>query len=222
MRTKLIDRILPRYSQGEEIFNMVSHIVGGALGITALTLCVIISAINRNVFGVVSSSIYGFTMILLYTMSSIYHGLKHEMAKKVFQVLDHCAIYFLIAGTYTPIALSAIMKVSPAFAWSVFGVEWGLAALATTLTAIDIKKYQAFSMTLYIAMGWGIMFFPKIAIAALTFNGFIYLLIGGLFYTVGAILYAIGKKKKNIHGVFHVFCFLGSLFHFFCILFYGL
>jgi len=114
------------------------------------------------------------------------------------------------------------MKVSPAFAWSVFGVEWGLAALATTLTAIDIKKYQAFSMTLYIAMGWGIMFFPKIAIAALTFNGFIYLLIGGLFYTVGAILYAIGKKKKNIHGVFHVFCFLGSLFHFFCILFYGL
>ena len=222
MRTKLINRILPKYSRGEEIFNMVSHIVGGALGITALTLCVISAALNHNVFGVVSSAIYGFTLILLYTMSSVYHGLKHEMAKKVFQVLDHCAIYFLIAGTYTPIALSAIMKISPAFAWTTFGVEWGFAAIATTLTAIDIKKYQTFSMTLYILMGWGLMFFPKIAIQALTINGFYLLLTGGLFYTAGAVLYAIGKKNKNIHGVFHVFCFFGSLFHFFCIIFYGL
>jgi len=222
MRTRLIDRKLPQYSRGEEIFNMVSHIVGGALGITALALCVIISALNRNAFGVVSSAIYGATMIILYTMSSIYHGLKNSMAKRVFQVLDHCAIYFLIAGTYTPITLSAIMKINPAIAWTAFGIEWALAALATTLTAIDIKKYQAFSMICYIAMGWGVVCISKTAIAAMTFNGFILLLIGGLFYTVGAILYGIGKKKKNIHGVFHVFCFLGSLFHFFSIIFYAL
>ena len=103
-RTKLKDRVLPSYTKGEEIFNMVSHIVGGALAIAALVLCVIFAVIYNDAWGVVGAAIYGATMILLYTMSSIYHGLHPNMAKKVFQVIDHCTIYFLIAGTYTSYA----------------------------------------------------------------------------------------------------------------------
>ena len=123
-RTKLSDRQLPPYSKGEEIFNMVSHIVGGALGIAALVLCVITAAKAGSAIGVVSSCIYGVTLIALYTMSSIYHGLRPGMAKKVMQVLDHCTIYFLIAGSYTPILLVAMRAKYPTLAWWLFGIIW--------------------------------------------------------------------------------------------------
>lgn len=114
-RTKLKDRTLPKYTKGEEIFNMTSHIVGAVLGIVALVLCIIFSAMHHNPYGVVSSSIFGVTMILLYTMSSIYHGLKPETkAKKVFQVLDHCSIFLLIAGSYTPFALCTLREIDTA------------------------------------------------------------------------------------------------------------
>lgn len=222
MRTKLADRILPQYTKGEEIFNMVSHIVGGALGIVALVLCIIKAAVNHNVIGIVASAVYGVTMIMLYTMSSIYHGLTHIGAKKVFQVLDHCAIYFLIAGTYTPIALSAIRAFDPVLGWSLFAAQWALAALATTLTAIDLRKYRVFAMICYIAMGWMIIFFPQAALQALTAPGFTLVLAGGILYTIGAILYGVGKKKKYAHNWFHVFVFLGSLFQFLGILGYAL
>lgn len=201
---------------------MISHIVGGVLGVAILISCIIVSTYNDNVYGIVSSIIYGFSMILLYCMSSIYHGLKNGTAKKVFQVLDHCSIYLLIAGTYTPIALSAIREVNPALGFSIFGVEWGLALIAATLTAIDLKKFKIFSMTCYIAMGWVIIFFYKQAIIALTGKGFFFLLLGGIFYMIGAILYGIGKKKMYAHNVFHIFVLLGSIAHFFAIIFYGL
>ena len=110
-RTKLADRHMPSYTKGEEIFNMVSHIVGGALGIVAIVLCSVFAGIERNVYGVVSGAIFGVTMLLLYTASSIYHGLKpNTMAKRVFQVIDHCMIFILIAGTYTPIALCTMRE----------------------------------------------------------------------------------------------------------------
>jgi len=222
MRTKLADRQLPVYSKGEEIFNMVSHIAGGLIGIAAMVLCIVQSAIHQNIYGIASSYIYGAAMILLYTMSSIYHGLTHKTAKKVFQVLDHCAIYLLIAGTYTPIALSALRAESVPLGWSLFGIEWGLAIFAITLTAIDLKRFQAFSMICYIVMGWGIIAIYKQAVMALTVPGFVLLLIGGLFYTIGAILYGIGKKKKYMHNIFHMFVLIGSIFHFFTIFFYAL
>lgn len=222
MRTKLADRQLPNYTRGEEIFNMVSHIVGFALGILVLILCIITSVQHSNTYGIVSSVIYGGTMMLLYSMSSIYHGLTNIRAKKVFQVLDHCSIYLLIAGTYMPIALCSLREYNVALGWTVFGVEWGLAALAITLTAIDLKKFQVFSMVCNIVMGWGIVFIYNQAIQALTFNGFALLLIGGIFYTVGAILYGIGKKKKYMHNVFHVFVLLGSVVHFLAIIMYVL
>ena len=222
MRTKLADRILPNYTKGEELFNMISHIVGGAMGIVVLVLCVIAAALNSNPAGVVSSAIYGASMIMLYTMSSVYHGLAPGTGKKVLQVLDHCTIYILIAGTYTPIALSAIRPLYPAVGWVLFGIEWALAALAVTLTAIDLKSYGVFSMICYIVMGWAVLMFIPQTLEAVTFNGFILLLSGGILYTIGAVLYGLGKKKKYMHNVFHVFCIFGSLLQFFAILFYAL
>ncbi len=222
MRTKLADRHLPNYSIGEERFHMISHIVGAALGIVALVCCVVVSALHSNTYGVVSSVIYGCSMILLYTTSSVYHGLPKNLAKKVFQALDHCAIYLLIAGTYSPVTLSAFRRVDVTAAWIIFGIVWALAALAITLTAIDVKQYRVFSMICYIGMGWGCIAVYPLAIAALGVHGFILLLTGGICYTVGAILYAVGKRKKYFHGVFHVCCFLGSLIHFLCIVLYAL
>ena len=220
-RTKLDERVLPTYTKGEEIFNMTSHIVGGALGIVALVLCVIFAAIHHNPYGVVASSIFGVTMILLYTMSSIYHGLKPDTkAKKVFQVLDHCSIFLLIAGSYTPFALCTLREYSTALGWTIFGVIWFVAILGIILNSIDIKKFRVFSMICYLVMGWCIVFKINLLPELLGTAGFVLLLLGGLAYTIGAILYGLGKKHKYMHSVFHLFILLGSLLQFFTILLY--
>ena len=220
-RTKLRDRILPKYTKGEEIFNMTSHIVGGALGIVALVLCVVFAAVHGNGYGVVSGAIYGVTMIILYTMSSIYHGLNPKRkAKKVFQVLDHCSIYLLIAGSYTPFALCTLREYNTALGWTIFGVIWFVAILGIILNSIDIKKFRVFSMICYLVMGWCIVFRINLLPELLGTAGFVLLLLGGLFYTVGAILYGLGKKHKYMHSVFHLFILLGSLLQFFTILLY--
>ena len=219
-RTKLADRTLPNYTRGEEIFNMVSHIVGGGLGVIVLVLCVVLSALRQNAWGVVGCTIYGISMIALYTCSSVYHGLTHVTAKKVMQVVDHCTIYFLICGTYTPILLTAIRKVSPTWAWVIFGLVWGLAAMATTLTAIDLKKYSKLSMACYIGMGWCIVLAWDVTVQAIATPGLWLLMGGGVAYTVGAVIYGLGKKHRYMHSVFHLFVVLGSLLQFFCILFY--
>lgn len=221
-RTKLRDRALPDYSRGEEIMNMVTHIVGGAVGIAVLTLCVIRAALRGNVWGVVTAAIYGSTMVVLYTISSVYHGLKPNTGKKVMQVIDHCTIYFLIAGTYTPITLSALRPQYPWLGWCLFAFEWGLTALACTLTAIDLKKYNVFSMICYIGMGWAVLPFARQALDVLTSPGFALLLAGGIAYTIGAVLYGLGAKKKWMHSIFHIFTVLGSLLQFFAVLFYAL
>ena len=221
-RIKLADRLLPDYTLGEEIMNMVTHIVGGAIGIAALPLCVIRSAILGNAYGIIGSAVYGFCMIALYAMSSIYHGLRPGMAKKVMQVLDHCTIYFLIAGTYTVIAISALRPLFPALGWGMLIFQWTLTAIAVTLTAIDLKKYNVFSMICYVGMGWAILPFIHQARMALTEAGFMLLLSGGISYTIGAVLYGIGSKVRWMHSVFHIFVVLGSLLQFLCILFYGL
>lgn len=220
-RTKLRDRILPKYTKGEEIFNMTSHIVGGALGIVALVLCVVFAAVHGNGYGVVSGAIYGVTMVILYTMSSIYHGLNPKRkAKKVFQVLDHCSIYLLIAGSYTPFALCTLREYSTALGWTIFGVIWFVAILGIILNSIDIKKFRVFSMICYLVMGWCIVFRINLLPELLGTAGFVLLLLGGLSYTVGAILYGLGKKHKYMHSVFHLFILLGSLLQFFTILLY--
>ena len=220
-RTKLRDRILPKYTKGEEIFNMTSHIVGGALGIVALVLCVVFAAVHGNGYGVVSGAIYGVTMVILYTMSSIYHGLNPKRkAKKVFQVLDHCSIYLLIAGSYTPFALCTLREYSTALGWTIFGVIWFVAILGIILNSIDIKKFRVFSMICYLVMGWCIVFKINLLPELLGTAGFVLLLLGGLAYTIGAILYGLGKKHKYMHSVFHLFILLGSILQFFTILLY--
>jgi len=218
-RTPLSQRSLPRYSRGEEIMNMVTHIAGGALGIAVFALCPWQAKTSAALVGVL---VYGICMTALYAMSSIYHGLHPGTAKKVMQVMDHCTIYFLIAGTYTPILLSAFLPRYPGICWGLLAMEWGLTALAVTLTAIDLKKYNAFSMVCYIFMGWGIIFFLPQAMEVMTKPGFLYLLWGGIAYTVGAVLYGIGSKMPWMHSVFHIFVVLGSLLQFISIYFYAL
>lgn len=220
-RTKLKDRILPTYTKGEEIFNMTSHIVGAALGVVVTVLCIVFAAIHGNVYGVVSGAIYGVTMILLYTISSIYHGLKPERpSKRVFQVIDHCSIFLLIAGSYTPFCLVTFREYNPALGWGMFGFIWLMAVIGITLNAIDIKKFKVFSMICYLGMGWCIIFKANLLPQLLNIPGLILLVSGGVAYTVGAILYGIGKKHKYMHSVFHLFILLGSLLQFFCILLY--
>ena len=222
MRTKLIDRTLPNYSIVEERFNYISHILGGVIGVIALVLCVLISAWHHNIMAIVTSVVYGLSMIVLYSMSSIYHGLKDSMAKRVFQVLDHCAIYALIAGTYTPITLCAIRPINPTVGWGLFIMEWFLATIAIIFNAIDLKKYSVFSMICNLVMGWGVIVVLPVAIEALTWDGFMYILAGGIFYTIGAILYGTGRKKSYMHCIFHVFVLLGSIAHLLGIIFYVL
>ncbi len=219
---KRLNRIeIPHYTKGEEIFNMTSHIVGGALGITATTLCVIMAALHHNVYGVISGAIYGAMMIILYCMSSIYHGLHPELkAKKVFRILDHCAIYLLIAGTYTPFTLCTIREANTALGWVYFGIQWGLAAAGIVLNAIDMKRFKTVSMLLYLGLGWCIVFTMKTVLEGIGVGGLVFLLTGGVCYTIGAVVYAIGKKHAYMHSVFHLFVVAGSLLHFFCILFY--
>ncbi len=220
-RTKLDDRILPTYTKGEEIFNMVSHIVGAVLGILAIILLPIVSAKHSNVYGIVSGVIFGISILLLYTMSSLYHGLSPKLkAKKIFQIIDHCSIFILIAGSYTPFSLCTLRMYNASIGWTIFSIIWISAILGIILNSIDLKRYKVASMILYLLMGWCIIFKASILPSLLTLPGFILLITGGIIYTIGAILYGIGKKVKWMHSIFHIAIFLGTLLHFFCILLY--
>ena len=221
-RTKLRDRLLPDYTRGEEIFNMVSHIVGGGFGVIAFATCVVKAFIVGGAYEIVSAFIYGFSMVLLYTMSSVYHGLIPPTAKKVMQILDHCTIFVLIAGTYTPITLTVLREANSTLGWTIFGFVWGVSAIGITLNAIDLKKYNVFSIICYLALGWCIIFSGKTALTAIPKPAFFWLLAGGIAYTVGAVLYGIAGKKvvRYMHSVFHIFVVLGSILQYFAIILY--
>ena len=221
-RIKLSDRQLPDYTKGEETMNFVTHAVGGGLAVIMAALCIIKAALGGDLWSIVGCVIYGASMILLYTMSSVYHGLRAGTGKKVLQVLDHCTIYFLISGTYTPVLLAALRPVYPQICWGLFILEWGLTALAVTLTAIDLKRYNVFSMICYIGMGWAIFPFMGQVIEVMGLAGFAFLLAGGVSYTVGAILYGLGKKKRWMHSVFHIMVVIGSVLQFVSIFFWAL
>ena len=221
-RIPLQERTLPDYTRGEEITNMVTHIVGAALSLPVLISGIVLSVSHHNPWAVVSCCIYGVAMLLLYTVSSLYHGLHDNIGKRVLQIIDHCTIYALIAGTYTPILLVSMRPYYPALAWILFGCEWGLGLAAAAMTAIDLKKYSKASMACYITMGWLIVLAIKPTVETVGMTGFLWLLAGGLAYTVGAVLYVLGKKRRYFHSIFHVFVILGSLLQAVCILFYVL
>jgi hemolysin III len=211
---------LPDYTRGEEVANMVTHIVGGAFAVAAIPMLILTAVSHGDPWAIVSGAIYGVTLLVMFTISSVYHGLNRGIAKRVMRVIDHCDIYFLIAGTYTPILLAGIRPQHPEIAWTIFGVEWALAAVAVTLNAIDLKRYEKISMACYIGMGWCIVAAVRYAIEALTPTGFWLLLSGGIAFTIGAVLYVIGKRVRYIHSIFHVFVLIGCFLQFLAILLY--
>ena len=219
-RTKLKDRVLPNYSRKEELINSISHIIGGAFGFFTLISCVIISVKHNNNLAVFSSIVYGLSMIFLFTMSSVYHGLPVSIAKKVFQIIDHCAVYILTAGTYTPILLCAVRNYNPLKSYIMFAVVWGLTAVCIVFNSIDLKKYRVFSMICNIGIGWFIIIELRPLYIHCGAAPVFLLLAGGLCYTVGAILYGLGIKKKYFHSIFHFFVLAGSILHYLTIALY--
>lgn len=218
-RTRLADRVMPDYTEGEELFHMISHVSGVVLGFVALVWCL---SLAQGALEFATALVYSVTMILLYATSSIYHGLKDSPAKRVFQVIDHCTIYLFIAGTYTVIMLVAVRPENELLSILVVAVEWITASVAVTLTAIDLKRFQVFSMVCYIVLGWVGIVAIMPGIRALGAGGGILILAGGVSYSLGSVLYLLGKKKRSAHGVFHLFTLLGSLLHLFCVVFYVL
>ena len=222
-KTPKNSRELPGYTKKEERLHTASHIVGCVFGIVALSFCSYISVRNDDAVGLAASVVYGVCMIILYLFSSIYHGLSPELPlKKLFRTLDHCSIFLLIAGTYTPIVLCAIRSQNVRLGWVVFGIIWTVALVGIVLNAIDIKKYQLFSMVCYLIMGWGILFVAKPLYRALKSGGLTLLVAGGICYSVGAAIYAKFKRIRYSHAVFHLLVLAGSTLHFFCITHYVL
>ncbi len=202
-----------RYTLGEEIFNSVTHGVGSLLSIAGTVVLIVFSAINSDAFAVVSSAVYGASLIILYTMSTLYHSITNEKAKKFFRIMDHNTIFFLIAGTYTPYTLAVLR--SP-LGWVLFGIVWGAAAIGIVLNSIDLEKFSKISVVCYIAMGWVIIIAVKPLMNSMPFISFALLVAGGVFYTIGVIFYAI-KKVKYFHSVWHIFTVIGSALHYFSV-----
>lgn len=221
-RTKLRDREFANYTCGEELFNTLSHSTGVIFGFFALITCLDISISTGDCWRIFSSVVYSTSMILLYAMSSIYHGLPKCTGKKVMQVLDHCTIYILIAGTYTPLALCSIREYSPLCGWAIFIFVWACALVGGIFTAIDWKKYEKLAMGCYLGMGWCIIFAADTALKAVAYVGLLWILLGGIAYTVGAGLYALGKHHRYMHSVFHLFVLLGSVLQYIGIIIYVL
>lgn len=210
---------IPKYTLGEELMNSITHGVGALLGIAALVLCIVKSCMPLDGYKLASSIVFGLTTTLLYLMSCLYHALKVNRAKRVFRVMDHCTIFLLIAGTYTPYTLITLRGVT---GWVLFGVVWAVGILGIVLNAVSLKRFAKLSVVCYLAMGWTVLFASKQLVAALDSTGLWLLLAGGIAYTLGAVLYAIGAKKKYFHSVFHFFCLIGTALHFFSIYLYVL
>ena len=210
---------IPKYSLSEELLNAISHGLGALFGIVGTVLCIVKAANTGDPWRIVSGSIFGVTVLLLYLMSCLYHALKVNMAKRVFRVIDHCTIFLLIAGTYTPFTLVTLRGT---VGWVLFGIVWGMAVLGITLNAVNLKKFSKISVACYLVMGWAIIAAFQPLAEALAPQGVSLLIWGGIAYTVGAILYGIGAKVKYFHSVFHFFCLTGTVLHFFAIYLYVL
>lgn len=205
-----------RYSLGEEIFNSVSHGVGTIFGIVGCTAIVIFAYLYGNAWTVASCAVYGATLIILYTMSTLYHSITNRTAKHILQIFDHCTIFLLIAGTYTPYTL---VTMRGPVGWTIFGVVWACAVLGIILNAIDMRKFKKFSMVCYVLSGWTMIFAVKYLFSALPKGGIILLFAGGIAYTLGIIFYKM-KRYKYMHSIWHLFVLLGSVLQYFSILFY--
>ncbi|MBD5142622.1 MAG: hemolysin III family protein [Ruminococcus sp.] len=207
---------LPSYTLGEEIFNSVSHGVGALLSIAGCVVLIVFCAIHNNAKAVVCASIFGASLIILYTMSTLYHALTNPKAKRVFRVFDHDTIFLLIAGTYTPYALCCIKPIW--LGWTIFGCIWAAAVLGIVFSSVNLEKFSKFSTICYVLMGWGIILAIKPLYQVLPKFSFIALIAGGLLYSLGVYFY---KKKsvKYFHSIWHLFVVAGSVLHYFSVLY---
>ncbi|MBL5770334.1 hemolysin III family protein [Heyndrickxia sporothermodurans] len=204
------------FSKGEELANSITHGIGALLSVAGLVLLIIFSSLNGNAWHIISFTIYGITMLFLYMSSTLVHALREGKAKDVFEIFDHSAIYFFIAGTYTPYLLLIVKGWQ---GWTIFGIVWGLAILGTIFKCFFVKKYLFTSTILYIVMGWGIVTIWKPILMNLSQTGIILLVAGGLIYTIGSIFY-MWRGFKYHHAIWHIFVMAGSACHFFGILLY--
>lgn len=206
------------YDPKEEKLNVISHFIGFVLSVIALFLLVYYANIEGSTWHVVSFSIYGASLIVLYSASTLYHFNQQPELRQKLNIFDHAAIYILIAGTYTPFTLVVLKGW---VGWTIFGVSWGLAIFGVIFKFFYTGKYDKISTIAYVLMGWIVIFAIKPLVNNLPTEGLVWLLAGGIFYTVGAILYSIKSLKYN-HAIFHIFVLLGSFSHFMAVFFYVL
>lgn len=216
--TKLNKISLPNYSLAEEIINSISHGIGAALSIAALVLLVVAAAHTGNALSIVTVTIFGTTMIILYTMSCIYHALSPKLAgKKVLKVLDHCNVFLLVLGTYCPVSL---LGIHGKLGILLFLLVATITTTGIVFSAINVDKYKVIAVICHLISGWSILIGIKELYTTMTLNGLILLIAGGISYSIGAILYGIGFKVKYMHCVFHFFCLAGTILHFLSIYLY--
>lgn len=206
---------IPDYTIGEEIFNAVSHGLGALLGVVGLILMVIKA---HGVLAETAVSLFGVAIVQLYTISCIYHALSPRLkGKKVMRVIDHCNVYLLVLGTYLPVSL---LGVGGWMGWLLLGIVFVFSVLGIVFTAIDVDRYQLVSVICHLICGWSILIGIPGLLKSMGVQGLVYSILGGIMYSIGAILYGLGKKKRYRHSVFHVFCLLGTFFHFWGIYMY--
>lgn len=199
-----------------EWFNSISHLIGAALALAGLVVLVVLAARQGDPWKIVSFSVYGATLLLLYTFSTIYHS-SQGRAKRIFRKFDHLAIYLLIAGSYTPFTLITLRG---AWGWSIFASVWFLAILGIVLDSMPQRGSRILPVIIYLLMGWFILIALKPLLRTLPMTGFVWLLLGGLFYTFGIIFYSIDERMRHSHGIWHLFVLAGSLSHYFTVFFY--
>ncbi len=207
---------MEEYSKNEELLNTISHAIGIALSIVAAVLLMIKAVHLASPVYIVSFGVFALSLLILYSASTFYHGAKNPAAKQKLKIFDHAAIYVLIAGSYTPFALIVLPT---AWGWSMFGVEWALALAGIILKLFYTGQFEKISTAAYVLMGWIVVIAIKPLINNLSHQGIMWLFIGGIFYTVGALLYLIKKLPYN-HAIFHVFVLLGSFSHFVAVYYY--
>jgi hemolysin III len=206
------------YTFGEELANSITHGIGTTLSIAGLVVLVVLAVLHGDVWHIVSFSIYGSTLILLYLASTLYHSFKNEKVKHILKIVDHASIYILIAGTYTPFMLVSIRG---PWGWSIFGLIWGLALTGIIFKAFFIGKFKKVSVFVYVLMGWLCVIALKEMLTNIPTGGLLWLLAGGIFYSSGVIFYLMHKIPYH-HAIWHIFVLAGSICHYFSILFYVL
>ncbi|MDD3223712.1 MAG: hemolysin III family protein [Clostridium sp.] len=204
------------YTLGEELANAITHGIGTLMAIAALVLLIVFSSRTGNAWYIVSCTIYGVCLVLLYLFSTLYHSIPYKGAKKIFRIFDHASIYILIAGTYTPFALTILRNHG---GWIIFGVVWGATVIGITLKVFFTGRFEVLSTIIYVIMGWLIVFYFKYIVIGLPFNGIVLLVAGGIVYTAGSILFLFDKIPFN-HAIWHLFVIGGSVCHFLCVLLY--